>query len=114
MTNQGPGLLVMASCWSDRVHVSKQIDLMAKVSAIGFVAPALDPHNAGANAAEGKGDDVSNAAVVGICAARAAESKGEGVGGAPLLEPHVVDAVEGEGGVEGDRAMQKHTRLDGY
>ncbi len=68
----------------------------------------------GANAAGGEGDDVSNAAVVGICAARATESKGNGVGGAPLLEPRVMDAVEGKGGVDGNRAPQKRARTDDY
>jgi hypothetical protein len=58
-----------------RVHLSKQIDLMAEVTAIGFVVPALDPPNVGANAARGEGDEVGNAAIVGACAARAAESK---------------------------------------
>jgi hypothetical protein len=95
---------VMASCSSDRVHLSKQINLMAKVLAIRFVAPALDPCNAGENAAGGEGDDISDAAVVEICGARAAESKGDGIGGVPLLEPHVMDAVEDKGGVNGDRA----------
>jgi hypothetical protein len=96
----------------DRVHLSKQIDLMAKVAAIGFVAPALDPHNARANAAGGEGDDVSNVAVVGICAAGAAKSKGDGIGGAPLLEPRVTDAVEGNGGVNGNKTPQKRARMD--
>ncbi len=38
-----------------RVHLSEQIDLMSEIRAIGFVAPALDPSNAGANAAGGVG-----------------------------------------------------------
>ncbi len=105
---------VMAAHRYDRVHLSKQIDLMAEVSAIGFAALALDPRNAGANAAGGEGDDVSDAAVVGICAARAAESEGNGVGGVPLLEPHVTDAVEGKGGVDGDGALQKRARTEDY
>ncbi len=41
-----------------RVHLSKRIDLMAKVTAIGFVVPALGPHNVGANAVGGEGDEV--------------------------------------------------------
>jgi hypothetical protein len=68
-----------------RVHLSERIDLMSKIRAIGFVAPALEPHNAGVNAARGVGDEVSNAAIVGACAARAAESKGDNIGGAPQL-----------------------------
>jgi hypothetical protein len=69
------------------VHLSKQIDLMAEVTLIGFVVPTLDPRNMGTNAAGGESDDVSNAAVVGACAAGAAESKGDGIGaGAPQLE----------------------------
>jgi hypothetical protein len=107
-------MLVMAAHRYNRVHLSKQIDLMAKVSSIGFVAPALDPRNAGANAVGGEGDDVSDVAVVGICAARAAESKGNGVGGVPLLEPHVTDAVEGKGRVDGDRALRKRARTEDY
>ncbi len=67
--------------------------MMAGVSAIGFMVPALDPHNAGANAAGGEGNDVDNVAVLEIHVARAAENEGEGVGGAPLLEPCVMDAV---------------------
>ncbi len=104
----------MASCRSDRVHISERIDLMAKVSVIGFVTPALDPRNAGANVGGGEDDDVNIAAVVGICAARAAESKGDGVGGAPLLGLHVRDAVEGKGGVKGNGALQKRARTDNY
>jgi hypothetical protein len=69
-----------------RVHLSEQIDLMSEIRAIGFVAPALDPHNAGVNAVGGVGDEVSNAAIVGACAARSAESEGDNVGGAPQLE----------------------------
>jgi hypothetical protein len=37
------------------VHLSKQIDLMAEVTVIGFVIPALDLHDAGANAAVSRG-----------------------------------------------------------
>jgi hypothetical protein len=37
---------------------------MAEVTAIKFGVPALDPHNAGANAAGGEGDEVGNVAVV--------------------------------------------------
>jgi hypothetical protein len=95
---------VMGTCRGDRVHLSKQIDLMANVTLIGFMVPALDPHNAGANAAGGEGNDISDTAVVGACDARAAESKGDGVGGAPQLEPHEMGAVEGKGGVKGVRA----------
>jgi hypothetical protein len=77
---------------------------MAEVAAIGFVVLALDPCNAGVNAAGRVGDEVSNAAIVGACAARATESKGDSVGGAPQLEPRAIGHVEGEGGVEGNRA----------
>jgi hypothetical protein len=96
----------------DRVHLAERIDLMVKVTAVGFVVPALDLHNAGMNAAGGEGDDVSDAAVVGACAARAAESKGDGVGEAPLLEQCVTGAVEGKGGVKGNRVPQKRARMD--
>jgi hypothetical protein len=83
------------------------------VPAIGFVVPVLDPHNTGTNAAGGESDDVSNAAVVGACAAGAAESKGDGIGaGAPQLEPRATGPVEGKVGVEGDGALQKHRRKD--
>jgi hypothetical protein len=117
VTHQGPGLPVMpvmGTHRSDRVHLSKQIDLMADVRLIGFLVPALDPRNAGANAAGGEGDDISNAAVVEACAARAAEveSKGDGVGGAPQLKPCKTGAVEGEGGVKGVGLLQKHVRTD--
>ena len=84
------------------VHLSERIDLMSEIRAVGFVAPALDPRNVGMNAAGGVGDEVSNAAIVGACAARAAESKGDSVGGAPQLEPRATGPVEGKGGVEGD------------
>ncbi len=105
-------MLVMGTCRADRVHLSKQIDLMAKATAIGFVLPTLDLHNAGANVAGGEGDEFSNAAVVGACAARAVESKGDGACGAAQLQPLETGAVEGEGGVKGDRASRKHTRTD--
>ncbi len=117
VTNRGSGLLVMpvmALHRSDRVHLSKQIDLMAKVSAIRFAAPALDPRNVGANAAGGEGDDVSNVAVVGICGARAVESKGDGVSGVPLLERCVTDAMEGKGGVDGNGVPRKCAGMDDY
>jgi hypothetical protein len=59
---------------------------MAGASAIGFVVPRLDPHNAGTNAAGGEGNDVGYMAVVEVHVARAAESKGKDIGDAPLLE----------------------------
>jgi hypothetical protein len=105
---------VMGTCRGDRVHLSKQIDLMAKVTLIRFVVPVLDPHNAGANEAGGEGDDVSNTAVVGACAARASESEGDGASGAPLLELHKTGAVEGKGGVESNGGLQKRLRMDNY
>jgi hypothetical protein len=83
------------------VHLSKRIDLMAEVTAIGFVVHALDPRNAGANAAGGEGDEVGDAAIVGAHAARATEGKGDGVDGAPQVEPRAAGAVEGKCGVEG-------------
>jgi hypothetical protein len=83
------------------VHLSERIDLMAEVTAIGFVVPALDPHNAGANAAGGEGDKAGNAAIVGTRDVGAAEREGDGVGGAPQLELHEAGAVEGKGGVKG-------------
>jgi hypothetical protein len=79
---------------------------MSKIRAIGFVAPALDPRNAGVNAAGGVGDEVSNAAIVGACAARAVESKGDSVVGDPQLELHATGPMEGEGGVEGKGSSQ--------
>ncbi len=85
---------------------------MAEVTAIRFMVPALDPRNAGANAAGGEGDEVSNAAIVGACAARAAESKDDSVGGVPQLQPFAMGPVEGKVGVEGNGALQKHTRTD--
>jgi hypothetical protein len=88
---------VMGTC----VHLSERIDLTSEIRTIRFVAPALDPHDAGVNAAGGMGDEVSNAAIVGACTARAVESKGDIVGGAPQLEPRATGPVEGEGGVEG-------------
>jgi hypothetical protein len=95
-----------------RVHLSKRIDLMAEVAAIGFVVPVLDPRNVGVNAAGGVGDEVSNAAIVGGCAARAAESKGDSVGGVPQVEPHAMGHVEGNCAVEGDGASQKRIKTD--
>jgi hypothetical protein len=100
-THQSPGLPVMLVCATRGVHLSKQIDLMAEVTAIVIVVPMLDPRNAGANAARGEDDEVGNMAIVGACAAGAAESKGDGVGGAPQLEPHEAGAVEEESGVKG-------------
>jgi hypothetical protein len=76
---------VMGTRRGDRVHLSKRIDLMPEVTSIRFMVPAFDPRNAGANAAGGAGDDVSDMAVVGACAARATESKGDGIGGVPQL-----------------------------
>jgi hypothetical protein len=96
----------------DRVHLSKWIDLIAMVMAIGFVLPALDLRNAGVNAAGGEGDDANDAAVVEACAARAAESQGDGGSGVLLLELRVMGSVEGKGGVEGNGALQKRTRTD--
>jgi hypothetical protein len=98
----------------ERGYLRKWHDLMAVVSAIGFVAPALDPHNAGANVAGGERNDVSNVAVLEIHVARAAENKGEGVGGVPLVELRITDAVEGERGIEGDGAPRKRARSDVY
>ncbi len=86
------------------VHLFERIDLMSKIRAIGFVVPALVPRNVGVNLAGGMGDEVSDAAIVGACAARAAESKGDSAGGAPQLEPHATGTLEGEGGVEGNGA----------
>jgi hypothetical protein len=80
-----------------RVHLSKRIDLMAEVAAIGFVVPTLDPRNAEVNAVGGVGDEVSDAAIVGACAARAAECEGDSVGGVPQLEPRATGPVEGKG-----------------
>jgi hypothetical protein len=100
-------MLVIGMHRGDRVNLSKQINLISKVTLIWFVVPAFDPCNAGANAAGGEGDDV-----VGACAARATESKGGGVGGAPYLESSVMGAVEGEGGVKSNGASQKHARMD--
>jgi hypothetical protein len=94
------------------MNLSERIDLMSEIRAIEFVAPALDPHNAGVNAAGGVGDEVSNAAIVGACAARAAESKGDSIGGAPQLEPRAMGPVEGEGGVEGNGLLRKCARTD--
>jgi hypothetical protein len=88
-----------------RMHLSERVDLMSKIRATGFVAPALDPRNVGVNAAGGVGDEVSDAAIVGACAARAAESKGDSIGGVPQLEPCAMGPVEGKGGVEGSEAL---------
>ncbi len=66
----------------------------------------------GVNAAGGVGDEVSDAAIVGARAARAAESKGDSIGRAPQLELHAAGPVEGEGGVEGNGALRKCTRMD--
>ncbi len=99
---------VMGNC----VHLSERIDLMSEIRAFGFVVPALDPRNVGVNAAGGVGDEVSNAAIVGACAARAEESKGDSVSGVPQLKPRATCPVDGEGGVEGDGASQKRTRMD--
>jgi hypothetical protein len=96
----------------NRVHLSEWIDLISKIRAVRFVEPALDPRNVGVNAAGGVGDEVSNAAIVGACAARAAESKGDSVGRVPQLEPRATCPVDGEGGVEGDGALQKRMRTD--
>jgi hypothetical protein len=85
---------------------------MSEIRAIGFVARALDPGNIGTNALREEGDDVSNAAVVGACAARTAESKGDGIGGVPQLEPRATGPVEGKGGVKGDGALRKRMRTD--
>ncbi len=70
----------------------------------------------GTNDAGGDSDDVSNLAVVGAGAAGAAESEGDGdsVAGEPQLELRASGPVEGEGGVEGNRASQKHMRTDNY
>ncbi len=105
-------MLVMGMRRGDRVHLSKRTDLMSEIRAIRFVAPALDPHNTGTNTAEGEGEDVSNVAAVGACATRAAESNGDSIGGVPQLEPHAMGPVEGEGGVKGNGALQKQTRMD--
>jgi hypothetical protein len=99
---------VMGNC----VHLSEQIDLISKIIAVGFVEPALNPRNVGVNAAGGVGNEVSNAAIEGACAARAAESKGDSVGGVPQLEPHAMCPVDGKDGVEGNGALQKRTRTD--
>ena len=99
---------VMGNC----MHLFERIDLISEIRAVRFVEPALDPRNVGVNAAGGVGDEVSNAAIVGACAARAAESKGDSVSGVPQLEPCATCPVDGEGGVESDRALQKRTRMD--
>jgi hypothetical protein len=99
---------VMGNC----VHLSERIDLISEMRAVGFVEPVLDPRNVGVNAAGGVGDEVSNAAIVGACAARAAESDGDSVGGVPQLEPRATCPVDGEGGVEGNEALQRHMSTD--
>jgi hypothetical protein len=71
---------VMGMRRGDRVHLSERIDLMSEIRAIGFVAPALDPCNAGVNVAGGVGDEVSDVAIVRAHAARAAESNGDSIG----------------------------------
>jgi hypothetical protein len=96
----------------NRMHLSKRIDLISKIRAVGFVEPALDPRNVGVNAARGVGDEVSNAAIEGACAVRAAESKGDNVGGVPQLELHAMCPVDGKGGVEDNGALRKCTRPD--
>ncbi len=96
----------------NHVHLSERIDLISEIRVVRFVQLALDPSNVGVNATGGVGDEVSNAAIVGACAARAAESKGDSVGGVPQLEPRATCPVDGEGGVEGDGASQKRTRTD--
>jgi hypothetical protein len=101
-------MLVMGN----RLHLSERIDLMSEIRAVEFVAPVLDPHNVGVNAAGGVGDEVSNAAIVGARAARTVESKGDSVGGVPQLEPHAKCPVDGKGGVEGNGASRKRTRMD--
>jgi hypothetical protein len=58
------------------------------------------------------GDEVSVVAIVGACAARAAESKGDSISGAPQLELRATGPVEGKGGVEGNRSLQKRVRTD--
>jgi hypothetical protein len=65
---------MMGMLRGERVHLSERIDLMANVTSIGFVVPTLDKRNVGVNVAGGEGDNVSNAAVVGACAARVAEN----------------------------------------
>jgi hypothetical protein len=96
----------------NRVHLSERIDLISKIRAVEFVEPVLDPRNVGVNVAGGVGDEVSNAAIVGVCAARAAESKGDSVGGVLQLEPRAMCPVDGKGGVEGDGTLQKRMRMD--
>jgi hypothetical protein len=105
---------VMGTCRGDRVHLSNWIDLMSDIRANRFVAPALDLHNTGTNDVGGESDDVSDTAVVGAGAAGAAESKGDGDGiaGEPQLEPHATGPEEAEGGVEGNGASRKRTRMD--
>jgi hypothetical protein len=94
------------------MHLSERIDLISEIRAVGFMEPALDPRNVGVNAAGGVGDEVSNAAMEGACAARAAESKGDNVGGVPQLEPRATCPVDGKGRLEGNGASRKRTRRD--
>jgi hypothetical protein len=94
------------------VHLSERIDLMAEVMAIRFVVPALDPNNAGANAAGGKDDEVGNAAIVGAPVARAAESKVMALVEHPNWNHVKRVQWRAEGGVKGTRALQKHARTD--
>ncbi len=94
------------------MHLSERIDLISEIRAVGFMDPVLDPRNVGVNAAGGLGDEVSNAAMEGACAAKAAESKGDNVGGVPQLEPRATCPVDGKGGLEGNGALQKRTRRD--
>jgi hypothetical protein len=98
---------VMGNC----VHLSERINLISKIREVGVVEPALDPRNVGVNAAGGVGDQVSNAAIEGACAARAVEREGDSVGGVPQLELHATCPVDGKGGVEGNGASQKRTRM---
>ncbi len=99
---------LMGNC----VHLSEQIDLISKIRAVGFVEPVLGPHNVRVNVAGGVGDEVSNTAIEGACAARAVESEGDSVGGVPQLELRATCPVDGKGGVEGNGALQKRTRTD--
>ncbi len=72
----------------------------------------MDPHNVGVNAAGRVGDEVSNAAIEGACAARAVESKGDSVGGVPQLKLRAMCPVDGKSGVEGNGASRKLKRMD--
>ncbi len=58
------------------------------------------------------GDEVSDAAIVGACAARSVESKGDSISGSPQLEPHATGPVEGKGGLKATdhcKSMQGRT-----